>query len=39
VRDVLAELMSIWRTGGTAGVATVMRTERADRRIHHDVAP
>jgi xanthine dehydrogenase accessory factor len=26
VRDVLAELMSIWRAGGSAGVATVVRT-------------
>jgi xanthine dehydrogenase accessory factor len=29
VRDVLAELMSIWRAGGTAGVATVVRTIRS----------
>jgi xanthine dehydrogenase accessory factor len=26
VRDVLAELMSIWRAGGTAGLGTVVRT-------------
>jgi xanthine dehydrogenase accessory factor len=26
VRDVLDELLSVWRTGGTAGVATVVRT-------------
>lgn len=26
MRDVLAELTSIWRSGGTAGVATVVRT-------------
>jgi xanthine dehydrogenase accessory factor len=26
VRDVLAELMSVWRAGDTAGVATVVRT-------------
>ena len=29
MRDVLAELMSIWRAGGTAGVATVVRTIRS----------
>ncbi|MGO9103614.1 MAG: XdhC family protein [Mycobacterium sp.] len=29
MRDVLAELMSIWRAGGTAGVATVVRTVRS----------
>jgi xanthine dehydrogenase accessory factor len=29
VRDVLAELMSVWRAGGTAGVATVVRTIRS----------
>ena len=29
VRDILAELMSIWRAGGTAGVATVVRTIRS----------
>jgi xanthine dehydrogenase accessory factor len=29
VRDVLTELMSIWRAGGTAGVATVVRTVRS----------
>jgi len=29
VRDVLAELMSIWRAGGTAGVGTVVRTFRS----------
>jgi xanthine dehydrogenase accessory factor len=29
VRDVLVELMSIWRTGGTAGLATVVRTFRS----------
>jgi xanthine dehydrogenase accessory factor len=33
VRDVLAELMSIWRTGGTAGVATVVRTLRSAPRL------
>ncbi|MBU3064254.1 XdhC family protein [Nocardia sp. NEAU-G5] len=26
MRDILAELTSIWRSGGTAGVATVVRT-------------
>jgi len=29
VRDVLDELLSIWRSGGTAGVATVVRTIRS----------
>lgn len=29
VRDVLADLMSIWRAGGTAGVGTVVRTFRS----------
>lgn len=29
VRDVLDELMSIWRGGGTAGLATVVRTIRS----------
>ncbi len=29
MRDVLAELMSIWRAGGTAGIATVVRTVRS----------
>jgi xanthine dehydrogenase accessory factor len=29
VRDVLDELLSVWRTGGTAGVATVVRTMRS----------
>jgi xanthine dehydrogenase accessory factor len=29
VREVLAELTSIWRVGGTAGVATVVRTRRS----------
>jgi xanthine dehydrogenase accessory factor len=29
VRDVLAELISIWRAGGTAGLATVVRTVRS----------
>ena len=29
MRDVLDELMSIWRSGGTAGVATVVRTLRS----------
>jgi xanthine/CO dehydrogenase XdhC/CoxF family maturation factor len=29
VREVLDELMSIWRSGGTAGVATVVRTIRS----------
>jgi xanthine dehydrogenase accessory factor len=29
VRDVLADLVSIWRGGGTAGVATVVRTFRS----------
>ena len=29
VRDVLDELMSIWRSGGTAGLATVVRTVRS----------
>jgi xanthine dehydrogenase accessory factor len=29
VRDVLAELMSIWRAGGNAGVGTVVRTFRS----------
>lgn len=29
MRDVLADLMSIWRAGGTAGLATVVRTMRS----------
>ncbi|MCV7121856.1 XdhC family protein [Mycobacterium lacus] len=29
MRDVLAELMSIWRAGGTAGLGTVVRTFRS----------
>ena len=29
VRDVLAELMSLWRAGGTAGLGTVVRTFRS----------
>ena len=29
MRDVLDELMSIWRSGGTAGLATVVRTVRS----------
>jgi xanthine dehydrogenase accessory factor len=29
VRDVLDELLTVWRTGGTAGVATVVRTIRS----------
>ncbi|MCV7303198.1 XdhC family protein [Mycobacterium barrassiae] len=29
MRDVLEELLSVWRTGGTAGVATVVRTIRS----------
>ena len=29
MRDVLHELMSVWRAGGTAGVATVVRTMRS----------
>jgi xanthine dehydrogenase accessory factor len=29
VRDVLGDLMSVWRAGGTAGVATVVRTFRS----------
>jgi xanthine dehydrogenase accessory factor len=29
VRDVLDELLSVWRAGGTAGVATVVRTIRS----------
>jgi xanthine dehydrogenase accessory factor len=29
VRDVLADLMSIWHAGGTAGVGTVVRTFRS----------
>jgi xanthine dehydrogenase accessory factor len=29
VRDVLTELTSVWRAGGTAGVATVVRTIRS----------
>src|SRR5271157_5349781 len=29
VRDVLAELMPVWRTGGTAGLGTVVRTFRS----------
>ncbi|HEY7050861.1 MAG TPA: XdhC/CoxI family protein [Mycobacterium sp.] len=29
MRDVLDELMTIWRAGGTAGVATVVRTIRS----------
>jgi xanthine dehydrogenase accessory factor len=33
VRDVLADLMSIWRAGGTAGMATVVRTLRSAPRL------
>jgi xanthine dehydrogenase accessory factor len=33
VRDVLAELTSIWRSGGTAGVATVVRTRGSSPRL------
>ena len=29
MRDVLDELMTVWRAGGTAGVATVVRTMRS----------
>lgn len=29
MRDILDELLSVWRTGGTAGVATVVRTIRS----------
>ena len=29
MRDVLADLMSIWRAGGTAGLGTVVRTFRS----------
>ncbi|MFI5510029.1 XdhC family protein [Mycobacterium sp. NPDC051804] len=29
MRDVLDELLTVWRTGGTAGVATVVRTMRS----------
>jgi xanthine dehydrogenase accessory factor len=29
VRDVLADLIDVWRAGGTAGVATVVRTFRS----------
>lgn len=29
MRDVLDELMPIWRSGGTAGLATVVRTVRS----------
>jgi xanthine dehydrogenase accessory factor len=29
VRDILADLMAIWRAGGTAGVGTVVRTFRS----------
>lgn len=29
MRDVLDQLLSVWRTGGTAGVATVVRTFRS----------
>ncbi|ULE35211.1 XdhC family protein [Mycobacterium sp. IDR2000157661] len=29
MRDVLDELLSVWRAGGTAGVATVVRTMRS----------
>ncbi|MBV9513509.1 MAG: XdhC family protein, partial [Mycobacteriaceae bacterium] len=29
MRDVLDELLSIWRAGGTAGLATVVRTIRS----------
>lgn len=29
MRDVLADLVSIWRAGGTAGLATVVRTMRS----------
>jgi xanthine dehydrogenase accessory factor len=33
VRDVLAELMSIWRAGDTAGLGTVVRTFRSAPRL------
>jgi xanthine dehydrogenase accessory factor len=33
VRDVLEGLLSVWRTGGTAGVATVVRTVRSAPRL------
>ncbi len=29
MRDVLAELLAVWRAGGTAGLATVVRTFRS----------
>ncbi|WP_264991849.1 XdhC family protein, partial [Mycobacterium montefiorense] len=33
MRDVLAELMSIWRAGGTAGLGTVVRTFQSAPRL------
>jgi xanthine dehydrogenase accessory factor len=33
VRDVLDELMAVWRSGGTAGLATVVRTIRSAPRM------
>ncbi|MEE3067102.1 MAG: XdhC/CoxI family protein [Actinomycetota bacterium] len=33
MRDVLAELMKVWRAGGTAGVGTVVRTFRSAPRL------
>lgn len=33
MRDVLSDLMAIWRSGGTAGVATVVRTLRSAPRL------
>ncbi|OBI07139.1 XshC-Cox1 family protein [Mycobacterium sp. E2462] len=33
MQDVLAELMAIWRAGGTAGLATVVRTEHSAPRL------
>ncbi len=33
VRDVLDDLLAVWRTGGTAGLATVVRTFRSAPRL------
>jgi xanthine dehydrogenase accessory factor len=33
VRDVLGDLMAVWRTGGTAGVGTVVRTYSSAPRL------
>ncbi|GAF44274.1 hypothetical protein RW1_012_00930 [Rhodococcus wratislaviensis NBRC 100605] len=33
MREVLADVMAVWRAGGTAGVATVVRTLRSAPRL------